>query len=240
MLLKNRTAIVHGGSGAIGSAVAQAYAREGAEVHLTGRTRDSLEEVASRIGDGGGVARVAIVDAVDRDAVEQHAAAVADRSGGIDVCFNATFNDDVQGTPLVDMSVGDVMQPVAKAVTSTCTVATAAARHMVVRGTGVILVMGGGREAIPNLGGSHVAWAAVAGLCRQLAAELGPQGVRVAWLLSPGSPKPGEPDPEAGDLLLPRRPSYEAVANAAVFAASDWAATMTATEINLTGGAVVD
>jgi NAD(P)-dependent dehydrogenase (short-subunit alcohol dehydrogenase family) len=240
MLLKNRTAIVHGGSGDIGSAVAQAYAREGAEVHLTGRTRGPLEEVAQRIGDGGGVAHVDVLDAVDRDAVEQHAAAVAERSGGIDVCFNATFNDDVQGTPLVDMPVGDVMQPVAKAVTSTFTVATAAARNMVERGTGVILAMGGGREAIPHLGGSHVAWAALAGLCRTLAAELGPQGVRVAWLLSPGSPKPGEPDQDADNLLLPRRPSYDDVANAAVFAASDWAATVTATEINLTGGAVVD
>jgi enoyl-[acyl-carrier-protein] reductase (NADH) len=111
---------------------------------------------------------------------------------------------------------------------------------MVDRGRGAILVMGGGREAIPNLGGSHVAWAALAGLCRQLAAELGPHGVRVAWLLSPGSPNPGEPDPEADRLLLPQRPSYDQVANAAVFAASDWAASMTATEINLTAGAVID
>ncbi|MDQ4052120.1 MAG: SDR family oxidoreductase [Actinomycetota bacterium] len=188
----------------------------------------------------GGVAHFAVLDAVDRDAVERHAAAVADQSGGIDVCFNATSNDDVQGTPLVDMPVGDVLQPVTKATTSTFTVATAAARHMAARGTGVILLMAGGREAIPNLGGSHVAWAALAGLCRQLAAEPGPKGIRVAWLLSPGSPKPGEPDPEADGLLLPRRPSYADVANAAVFAASDWAATMTATEINLTGGAVVD
>jgi NAD(P)-dependent dehydrogenase (short-subunit alcohol dehydrogenase family) len=240
MLLENRTAIVHGGSGAVGSAVARAYAREGAEVHLTGRTRATLEDVAHRIRNDGGVAQVAVLDVLDRDAVERHAAAVADESGGIDVCFNATFNDDVQGAPLLDMRVGDVMQPVAKAVTSSFTVATAAARHMVGRGTGVILVMAGGREAIPNLGGSHVAWAALAGLCRQLAAELGPQGVRVAWLLSPGSPNPDEPDPDAANLLLPRRPSYADVANAAVFAASDWAATMTATEINLTAGAVVD
>ena len=240
MLLENRTAIVHGGSGSVGSAVARAFAREGATVHLTGRTRATLEDVADRIRGTGGVAHVDVLDVVDRGAVERHAAAVADRDDGIDICFNATFNDDVQGTPLVDMPVGDVMQPVAKAVTSTFTVATAAARHMVGRGTGVILVMGGGREAIPNLGGSHVAWAALAGLCRQLAAELGPQGVRVAWLLSPGSPKPGEPDQDADNLLLPRRPSFDDVANAAVFAASDWAATMTATEINLTGGAVVD
>jgi len=178
MLLENRTAIVHGGSGAIGSAVARAYAREGADVHLTGRTRARLEGVAARISEEGGVAHIAVLDAVDRDEVERHAAAVANQSGGIDVCFNTTCNDDIQGTPLVDMPVGDLMQPVAKAVTSTFTVATAAARHMVGRGTGVILVMAGGREAIANLGGSHVAWSALTGLCRQLAAELGPQGVR--------------------------------------------------------------
>lgn len=125
MLLQHRTAIVHGGSGDIGSAVAQAYAREGAEVHLTGRRQDPLDEVAHRISSAGGVAHVAVLDVVDRDAVDRHAAAVADRGGGIDVCFDATFNDDIQGTPLAEMPVGDVMQPVAKAVTSTFNVATA-------------------------------------------------------------------------------------------------------------------
>ncbi len=238
MLLEDRTAIVHGASGSVGSAVARAFAREGAEVHLTGRTSATLEAVAHRIHDAGGIAHIAELDALDRDVVERHAAQAVEHSGGIDICFNAIDNDDVQGTPLIDMRVEDVVQPVAKAVRSTLIVATAAARHM--DGRGVILAMGGGREAIPNLGGSHVAWAAIAGLCRQLAAELGPQGIRVAWLLSPGSPDPGEADPEADGLLLPRRPSYEQVANAAVYAASDWAATMTATEINLTGGAVVD
>ncbi len=107
MLLQNRITIVHGGSGAVGSAVARAYAREGAEVHLTGRTRATLEDVAHSIRDEGGIAHVAVLDAVDRDATR---------------------------------------------------------------------------------------------------------------------------------LLLPRRPSYADVANAAVFAASDWATAMTATEINLTGG----
>jgi hypothetical protein len=64
--------------------------------------------------------------------------------------------------------------------------------------------------------------------------------VCVAWLLSPGSPKSDEPDPEADRLLLPQRPSQDQVANAAVFAASDRAASVTATEINLTAGGVVD
>jgi 3-oxoacyl-[acyl-carrier protein] reductase len=44
--------------------------------------------------------------------------------------------------------------------------------------------------------------------------------------------------PDGG--LLHRRPSFDDVANIAVFAASDWARTMTATEINFTAGAVVD
>jgi 3-oxoacyl-[acyl-carrier protein] reductase len=77
-------------------------------------------------------------------------------------------------------------------------------------------------------------------LCRQLAAELGTQGIRhrmvaIAWL--PPTPLRR---PRGRRHATPATPSYDQVANAAVYAASDWAATMTATEINLTGGAVVD
>jgi len=255
MLLEHRTAIVHGGAGAIGSAVARAYAREGAEVHLTGRTEAALDEVARRIHRDGGTAHVAPLDVLDQTAVERHATAVAHAAGGIDICFNATSNDDVQGTPLLDMQLDDFMRPVTKSVTAHFVIATAAARHMAPRGTGVILAMAGGREAIPRLGGSHVAWAALAGACRQLASELGPHGIRVAWLLSPGSPGSDEvealharvahgeqeqPEADTDGRLLHRRPSYEDVANIAVFAASDWARTMTATEINFTAGAVID
>ncbi|MGW9177839.1 SDR family NAD(P)-dependent oxidoreductase, partial [Streptomyces decoyicus] len=59
MLLARKTAIVHGGSGAVGAAVARAFAREGAAVHLTGRTVPPLEDAARRIQDEGGVAHVA-------------------------------------------------------------------------------------------------------------------------------------------------------------------------------------
>ena len=265
MLLDAKTAVVYGAGGAIGSAVARAYAREGAEVHLAGRTRATLEDVAQRIRQDGGAAHVAQVDVLDRAAVARHADGVA-ASGGIDICFNATSNDDVQGTPLLVMPFEEFLRPVTKAVTAHFNIAVAAGRHMTRRGRGVILVMAGGREAIPRLGGSHVAWAALAGLCRQLAAEFGPHGVRVSWLLSPGSPGhdehdqrqdgtgPGEAGPgeagagEAGaaaapgtaSLLVRHLPSYGEVANIAVFAASDWARTITASEINFTGGAVVD
>ena len=256
MLLATKTAIVYGASGAIGSAVARAYAREGADVHLAGRTTATLEEVAQRIRhDGGGGAHVAQVDVLDRAAVAAYADAVAAR-GGIDICFNAISNDDVQGTPLLALQFEDFLRPVAKAVTAHFNIATAVGRHMTRRGHGVILAMAGGREAIPRLGGSHVAWAALAGLCRQLAAEFGPHGVRVTWLLSPGSPGfdaddrgqdetgPGQAEvagaPGTSGLLARPLPSYDEVGNIAAFAASDWARTITASEINFTGGAVVD
>src|SRR5215218_11093125 len=198
MLLANKTAIIYGAAGAIGSAVARAYAREGAEVHLAGRTEASLAQGAERIQRDGGAAHVARLDVLDEAAVQQHADAVAARRG-IDICFNATSNDDVQGTALADMPFDDFLRPVTKSVTAHFTIATAAARHMAPRGSGVILVMAGGREAIPQLGGSHVAWAALAGLCRQLASELGPHGIRVAWLLSPGSPGSDETGAHDGD-----------------------------------------
>jgi NAD(P)-dependent dehydrogenase (short-subunit alcohol dehydrogenase family) len=244
MLLDKKTAIVYGAAGAIGSAVARAYAREGAAVHLVGRTHRTLDQVAGLIRGDGGTAQVAQLDVLDPAAVEQHANAVA-ANGGIDICFNATSNDDVQGTPLTEIGFDDFMRPVIKAVSVHLIIARAVARHMVPRGRGVILVMAGGREAIADLGGSHVAWSALSGLCRQLASELGPRGVRVAWLLSPGSPGPNESDlvetkSGNGGPLLSRRPTYDDVANAAVFASSDWARTMTATEINLTGGLVLD
>jgi NAD(P)-dependent dehydrogenase (short-subunit alcohol dehydrogenase family) len=209
---------------------------------LAGRTRQTLVKVAERIRAAGGTAQTAVVDVTDTTAVRAHADEVAAASGGIDIAFNATSSDDLQGIPLLDMGFADFARPVSKVLAAHFTIATVTAPHMMSRG-GVILAMGGGREAIPMLGGAHVAWSALAGLCRQLASELGPSGIRVAWLLSPGSPDPGaavDGDPLAGGRLLGRRPSYQDVANAAVFAASDWAATMTATEINLTGGAVVD
>ena len=125
---------------------------------------------------------------LDRTAVERHAANVIDADGSIDVCFNATSNDDIQGNALQDMRFEDFMQPITKSLTAHFNIATTIARHMARSGGGVILVMAGGREAIPRLGGAHVAWAALAGLSRQLAADLGPDGIRVAWVLSPGSP----------------------------------------------------
>jgi NAD(P)-dependent dehydrogenase (short-subunit alcohol dehydrogenase family) len=243
MLLQGKTAIVYG-AGPVGTAVARSYADNGAKVFLASRSAARLDAASAAIRNDSPTAppvQTAVLDVTDHSAVAAHAAEIADASEEIDVVFNAVANDDVQGTPLTRMELADVLQPVTKALTAHFVISTIAAQHMIPRRAGVILGMAGGREAIPSLGGSHVAWSALAGLCRQLAGELSPHGIRVAWILSPGSPDPDDdPDPEAGDTLLNHRPHYSEVGAAAAFLASDGAAAMTATELNLTGGLVVD
>ncbi len=88
MLLENKNAVIYGGGGSIGAAVARAFAREGARVFLAGRSRGKLEAVAEQIRSAGGAADTAEVDALDESAVEEHADAVAAQAGGIDISFN--------------------------------------------------------------------------------------------------------------------------------------------------------
>jgi 3-oxoacyl-[acyl-carrier protein] reductase len=70
VLLEGKNAVVHGGGGAVGGAVARVFGRERARVFLAGRTRAGLEEVAAAIRDAGGAAETAVVDALDGAAVD--------------------------------------------------------------------------------------------------------------------------------------------------------------------------
>jgi 3-oxoacyl-[acyl-carrier protein] reductase len=89
MLLENKNAVIYGGGGAIGGAVARAFAREGARVFLAGRTLATLEAVARQIVAAGGRAEIAEVDALDENAVEKHISDGVEKAGGIDISFNA-------------------------------------------------------------------------------------------------------------------------------------------------------
>jgi NAD(P)-dependent dehydrogenase (short-subunit alcohol dehydrogenase family) len=88
MLLTNKNAVIYGAGGAIGGAVARAFACEGAKVFLAGDTRPPTDAVAMEITKTGGVAEAAQVDALDGQAVEQHASSVIEKAGRIDVSFN--------------------------------------------------------------------------------------------------------------------------------------------------------
>jgi 3-oxoacyl-[acyl-carrier protein] reductase len=249
MLLEGRTAVIYGGGGSIGGAVAKAFAREGATVHLAGRTKEPLERVADAIRLNGGTAHLSIVDALDEQAVDRHADEVVAQSGTLDISFCLVSQGDVQGTPLAKMSVADLEKPVVTSMRSFFVTARAAARHMMRQRSGVILTFGGYGDPMPNLGGLQVAFGAVEALRRGLARELGPYGIRVLTLQTGGVP---ESIPEGVDgraaldaaiaerTMLGRAASLADVGNVAAFAASDLARAMTGTQLNITVGSVVD
>ena len=258
MLLEGKNAVIYGGGGSIGGAVARAFAREGAKVHLAGRTPERLEEVADKIRSAGGAVETAQVDALDEQAVDAHADAVAAQAGSIDISFNLTSHGDVQGTPLVEMHLEDFERPVRIAVRTQFLTARAAARHMMRQGSEVILTFGGagGRDPIRDyatggfqvhLGGTQVAFGAVDVLRRQLACELGPHGIRVVTLQSAGVPETitGEwretiTEGLIAATMLKRPETLDDIGNVAAFAASDLARTMTATALNVTCGREAD
>jgi 3-oxoacyl-[acyl-carrier protein] reductase len=254
MLLENKAAVIYGGGGSIGGAVARAFAREGASVFLAGRTEAKLKQVAEDIRAKGGRAQTAVVDALDEAAVDQHADAVAGEAGSLDISFNVITHPHTHGVPFHEMEADDFMAPVETAARTTFITARAAARHMIPRRSGVILAFGGpgDRSAPPRdyyLGGTQVAFDAIETMRRQFSVELGPHGIRFVTLASGGVPETFAPDFEgapditkmiADQTLLGRAATLEDVGNAAAFAASDKARTLTATIVNVSCGALID
>ena len=247
MLLDGKNAVIYGAGGAIGSAVASAFAREGARVYLAGRTPESLERTASQIRSAGGTAETARVDALDERAVDEHADAVAAQAGSLDISVNLISHGDVQGTPLAEMSPGDFERPVRAAVRTMFLTSRAAARHMIKQRSGVILMFGGYGDPVPRVGGLQVAFGALESLRRALACELGPDGIRVVTLQTGGIPETLPPDFDGrqmitdsivGHTMLGRAATLADVGNVAAFAASDQARTITASAINITCGSV--
>jgi len=222
-------AVIYGAGGAIGGAVARAFAREGAQVFLAGRTLAKLETVAREIRAAGGVAEAAQVDALDEQWVEKHADSVAAKAGGIDIALNAVGLFHVQGTPFAELSFEDYSYPIAAYTRTNFITAKAVARHMARKGSGVILTLSTPVSRMPGPGymGHRVACAGIEAMTRHLAGELGPT---IEEMLAGA----------AGGTLLKRLPTLADVANTAAFMASDQAGAMTGTVANLTCGFLVD
>lgn len=264
MQLKNKTAVIYGAGGAIGQAVARAFAKEGANVFLTGRNTGVIGALAKDIVSKGGFAEAHQVDALDEDAVNNHLKTIIKKEGKIDISFNAIGipQTGVQGIPLVELSTEAFMHPIISYAKSHFITATAAARSMAAKKSGVILTL----TAIPSklpaplVGGMAPAWAGIEAFTRTLAGEMGPQRVRVVCLRGDGMPETdtittvyGLHATGAGMnshkefqslmesmTLLKRLPTLSEIANTAVFIVSDNAGAITGTAINVTCGSVID
>jgi len=262
MLLQDKVAVIYGAGGAIGAAVARAFAREGAELFLTGRTLAPVEALAKDIVSAGGSADVAEVDALDEQAVEDHLQSVIDTAARMDISFNAIGipNPRIR-VPLVELDVEQFSLPIATYTRSYFLTARLAARRMVATRSGVIMAVTStpSRTGTPLVGGGGPAMAAVEALTRGLSAELAPQGIRVVGLRPQGMPETlrikesfgsyakasGMTWEQFQELLASRThtrrlSTLEEMANAAVFLASDKASGMTGTTVNLSMGSLDD
>jgi NAD(P)-dependent dehydrogenase (short-subunit alcohol dehydrogenase family) len=265
MLLENRIAIVYGGGGVIGAAVAHRFAQAGAEVHLAGRTRAKLITVAREIEKAGGRAEVMEVNALDERAVHEHADFVSQRAGRIDIAFNAVGVSHVQGIALAELTLEDYWLPVQVYAQAHFITAKAVGRHMMKQRSGVILTLSTPAGVMPGPGflGHSVACAGIEALTRHLAGELGAYGVRVVGLRShaipetvargshalevfgrvaalSGSSIEGMLADAATGTLLKRLPSLDQLTGTALFLASDQAGAMTGAIVNLTCGMILD
>ena len=262
-MLKNKVAVIYGAGGAIGGAVARAFAREGAKVFLTGRKLAPVEAVASDIVAAGGFAETAEVDALDEQAVDEHLESVIAKAGRVDISFNAVGIPGTKflGVPLVELDVDQFSLPITTYATSYFLIARLAARRMAGNKSGVIMTATTqhSRIGIPLSGGYGPAMAAEEAHTRVLSAELAPQGIRVVGLRPQAIPETGtlkeafearaklsgmtwEQFQEllASKTHARRLMTLAEMANVAVFMASDTASAMTGTTVNLTMGSLDD
>jgi 3-oxoacyl-[acyl-carrier protein] reductase len=258
-LLTDRVAIVYG-AGPIGSSVALAFAAEGARVFVANRSESAGHALVAKIAAQGGSAESAKVDALDKESIEAFVDGVVETTGRLDISFNAVNVDrgGGQGTMMADLDYEEFALPIATYTKTQFLTANAATPHMVKQGSGVIMMITAipSRMPVPGSVGFGVAWAAMEALCRTLAVELGPRGVRTICLHSTGSPETADSiartfneDPavmkkfmegwterSAQHQLLPQPTSLANVGAMAAFMASDNAGASTGSLANMSAG----
>ena len=261
-ILNGKVAFVFGAAGSVGSAVAKEFASEGADVFLSGRTKASVEAVASEIIAAGGKAHAAAVDALDEAAVTAYVDSIAKETGRIDIEFNAVGAspaDYGNGKNVLDIPVDEFIVGVNTMLKTQYITARAVARQMVKQKAGTIVLLTGapGGAHIEGVTSIGAACGAVEALTRNLALDLAPHGVRAVCVRSSamldsrtiqrtmdvisqqmGIPKEQIAARIEGLTMMKKGASVNDTARAVAFVASDKARMMTSNVINSTGEAV--
>jgi 3-hydroxybutyrate dehydrogenase len=185
MDLHGKVALVTGAASGLGRAIARRYAREGARVVIADLARDAAQAVADDIARGGGEALAVAMDVTDEQAVEQGVAAMLERFGQVDVLVSNAGIQIVH--PLEEFTFAEWRRMMAIHVDGAFLTTRACLPHMYARGSGSIIYMGSvhSKEAsllkAPYVTAKH----ALIGLCKAIAKEGGPHGVR-ANVICPG------------------------------------------------------
>ncbi|MDN8597905.1 SDR family NAD(P)-dependent oxidoreductase [Citrobacter sp. S2-9] len=265
MLLEGKIAVIFGGSGAIGSAVAHVMAREGALVYLGARHQTRLDRVAGEIRAAGGTAGTFIIDVLDEQSTMTRTTQLAQRAGGIDIVVNATGFNHNQGKGIAELSLPEFMQGISPFLSAYFNISKAVIPHMggERRGTILTVVAPAGHMAVSGHSGHIVGCAGTEAFTRALASEVSPRNIRAICVrchaitdavqagsytrdvFMPKAQAMGLSVEEwvagaAQSTMLKRLPTLSQVAETMAFLASDHASAMTATVVNMTAGATLD
>jgi NAD(P)-dependent dehydrogenase (short-subunit alcohol dehydrogenase family) len=263
-ILTGKHAIVFGAGGTIGAAVASEFAAAGAEVFLSGRTKSTVEAVATHITSNGGRAHAAVVDTLDDVVVNDYICSIVNETGKIDIVLDAAgpLAQEYGNTKMaVDLPIEEFMVPLETMVRSRFITARAAARQMIKQHAGVIVLVTGSpaRPHVPGATAIGAAFSAMENLTQNLAFEVSPFGVRVVCIRTVANVDSRSIQDTMGFLVrqfnitpdqavaqiaqsnfLKIPATVQDTANAAVLVASDRARMMTGTVINATAGAALD
>ena len=240
--LDGRVALVTGGSRGIGAAVAKRLAADGARVALTyGASAGKADDVVRAIEAAGGRALALHADGADAAAVHAAVAKTVETFGRLDILVNNAGIFVIK--PLEDLSLDDFDRMVSVNVRGVFVATQAAVRHMGAGGR-VINIGSINSDHAPYAGGVLyvLTKAAVAGLTKALARDLGPRGITINNV-QPGpidtdmNPDSGEFAQQArGQTALQRYGHVEEIADFVAYLASPGASYITGASLHIDGG----
>ncbi|MEU2719072.1 SDR family NAD(P)-dependent oxidoreductase [Streptomyces smyrnaeus] len=247
--LAGKVAVVTGGSRGIGAETGRALAAQGVAVCLVGRDRPALFEVADRIGKQGGTAIGVVADVTDAGALGRVAERVADELGPVDI-LAAFAGSPGEPIPTTELAEDRWRQILDADLTSAFLTIHTFLPGMVERFSGSILTLSSAAGRQPGQANlAHgVANAGLTMLTRQLATELGPQGIRVNCL-APTTVRTAKVTAAMSKELqhkaalrhpLRRLAEPTDIASAALFLASDAAGYLTGITLDVTGGRITN
>jgi len=242
-----RRVIVTGGGRGIGQATARAFAAEGADVLVLGRTVADLEDTVAQITADGGQAWLLPCDVTSEAQVEETVTRAASRWDRIDVLINNAGIDD--DTPFLEIDRARWRAVVDTNLTGVFLMSQAVGREMARTGGGVILHT----ASIDASGGDgpyaayNASKAGLLGLNRTMALELAAHGIR-SNCVSPGFTHTVMTEKAVGPKLMEylngsftrvpikRLVRTDEIAQAFLFLASDQASAITGIDLRVDGG----
>ena len=244
--LEGKVALVTGASRGIGKAIATTLAGVGADVMLSSRKQDALEDAAADIGTGGGKLEVFAANAGEPDQIAACVAATVERLGRVDILVNNAATNPYMGRPVdIDLPRFDKTWQV-NFRGPVVWMQEAWTAGMQEHGGNVINIASiGGLSVEVSIGHYNVTKAALMHLTRTMAMDLAPH-VRVN-AIAPGLVKTDmakalwQPAEEAiaAHTPLHRLGEPQDIANAALFLASDLSSWVTGQTIVVDGGALL-